>query len=109
MMEVKLDSNENAAMIRKAFAEKRSKKELHAAYSRVGNAFEGQVAQNFVVLNNQDHDYFRSGTSGAPGSSGYRPDQQKRSFGARGSGKQRGGYKRAGDEMGGHKDKHKKS
>jgi len=192
MMEVKLDSNENAAMIRKAFAEKRSKKELpdswsnlfitnsvnlatriridilkaiarkvtnkkelayvsgfisrpmmhiksapvtsnskpirsytfidavsrfgnqvrledlDAAYSRVGNAFEGQVAQNFVVLNNQDHDYFRSGTSGAPGSSGYRPDQQKRSFGARGSGKPRGGYKRAGDEMSGHKDKHKK-
>jgi hypothetical protein len=196
MMEVKLDSNENAASIRKAFAEKRAKKvlpeswsnlfitnsvnlatriridilkaiarkvtnkkelayvsgfisrpmmhikaapvtsnsrpirsftfidavskfgnlvkmeDLDAAYSRVGNAFEGQVAQNFVVLNNRDHDYFRSGASGAPGPSSRRSDsgnQRGRSFGgARGSEKPRGGYKRSGEEMGGHKDKHKK-
>jgi hypothetical protein len=198
MLEVKLDSSENASAIRKAFAEKRSKKELpeswsslfitncvnlatririnimkaiarkvtnkkelayisgfisrpmmhikaapvttnskplrsftfsdavsrfgnllrmedlDAAYSRVGNAFVGQVAQNFVVLNNQDHDHFRSGASGAPGSSSYRSDSDysrgRFSGGARGSGYKgpRGGSKRAGDEMRGQNDKHKK-
>ena len=44
--------------------------DLDAAYSRAGNAFEGQVGQNFVVLNATDHNLFRSGASGALGSSG---------------------------------------
>jgi hypothetical protein len=37
--------------------------DLTAAYSRVGNAFGGQLIQNFVVLNDQDHDRFSSGRS----------------------------------------------
>jgi hypothetical protein len=44
--------------------------DLDAAYSRAGNAFEGQVGQNFVVLNAADHNLFRAGASGGSGSSG---------------------------------------
>ena len=44
--------------------------DLDAAYSRAGNAFEGQVGQNFVVMNAADHNLFRAGASGGSGSSG---------------------------------------
>jgi hypothetical protein len=209
MMEVKLDSVENAGAIRKAFADKRSKKELpeswsnlfitnsvnlatrvridlmksiarkitnkselayvsgfisrpmlhikaapvvansrplrsftfidavskfgrllrfedlDAAYSRVGNAFEGQVAQNFVVMNNQDHDSFRTGASGGSFGSGAPPGGSRSGSGSssragahaggRGGGashrgdRAKGGSKRFGEEMNGQKDKHRKN
>jgi hypothetical protein len=209
MMEVKLDSVENAGAIRKAFADKRSKKELpeswsnlfitnsvnlatrvridlmksiarkitnkselayvsgfisrpmlhikaapvvansrplrsftfidavskfgrllrfedlDAAYSRVGNAFEGQVAQNFVVMNNQDHDSFRTGASGGSFGSGAPPGGSRSGSGSssragahaggRGGGashrgdRGKGGSKRFGEEMNGQRDKHRKN
>jgi uncharacterized coiled-coil protein SlyX len=83
--------------------------DLDAAYSRTGNAFQGQVAQNFVIMNNQDHDLFRSGHSG----SGYKPGADKGSQpggsgSGTGSGKGRGGTKRTGENLPGYKEKYMK-
>jgi hypothetical protein len=99
--------------------------DLDAAYSRVGNAFEGQVAQNFVVMNNQDHDNFRSGASSGHFGSGAHPSGSStgsRSGSGPGSGAQAGsrggsayrgdrgkGSKRFGDDMNGQRDKYRKN
>jgi hypothetical protein len=80
--------------------------DLDAAYSRAGNAFEGQIKQNFVVLNMTDHNLFRSGastSSSKPGSSWYpgRGSATPRGGGTKDRGGARGrtGKKRSGEEM----------
>jgi hypothetical protein len=63
--------------------------DLSAAYSRVGNAFGGQLTQNFVVLNDQDQDKFNSGArEEGPRSAGYPGGSSQR--GSRGGASYRG-------------------
>jgi hypothetical protein len=78
--------------------------DLDAAYSRAGNAFEGQIEQNFVVLNTSDHNLFRSGASASSsktGSSWYpgRGSATPRGGGTKGGLGRGKGKKRSGEDM----------
>jgi hypothetical protein len=89
--------------------------DLSAAYSRVGNAFMGQLEQNFVLLNDQDHDRFRAGTSeDRSGPTGYPSGRSQGGSGTgssyRGGGSGRGdrGSKRSAEDSSSSKSKSRK-
>jgi hypothetical protein len=62
-----------------------TKDDLITAYERAGRAFQGQLENNFVVLNDDDQATLVGPVTGAPSGSG------RGKGGARGKGKGRGG------------------
>jgi hypothetical protein len=76
--------------------------DLVAAYGRAGRTFNGQLQQNFVVLNEQDQAYLQS--VGQPTPSGSRPSKTTSGRGgglSRGRGGGSGAQKRPGTPIGG--------
>jgi hypothetical protein len=76
--------------------------DLVAAYGRAGRTFNGQLQQNFVVLNEQDQAYLQS--VGQPTPSGSRPSETTSGRGGgltRGRGGGSGAQKRPGTPIGG--------
>ena len=82
------------------------RKELETAYGRAGRSFNGQLRQNFVVLNEYDQDALMSVDPNRAGTSGYGGPQRSQRGGGGGTGGARGqwsgrakGTKRAGDNL----------
>jgi hypothetical protein len=83
------------------FGRQLSKEDLETAYGRAGRSFNGQLQQNFVVLNERDQDLLQSVTQPKSGPSGTSVTRSGYTgSGARGGSSARGkGTKRAGDEI----------
>jgi hypothetical protein len=83
------------------FGRQLSKEDLETAYGRAGRSFNGQLQQNFVVLNERDQDLLQSVTQQKSGPSGSSVTRSHYTgSGSRGVASVRGkGIKRSGEEI----------